>query len=240
MATKYAIAMKQAVALSRIETSMAEVSNRLDVDRLDLPSITNRDPNLQQAKRFEHLADWCDGLLSRLEENEIDLGDAARVTANRNVVRDVLNVALNNMTRAELDQMLQDRFAIYDFKARVKQEVANKIIFEITGQALALDDIEDENGSDQDAPEAPEVKPGEAKHVTLLCDRCDEEILGMETDMGTAGYYLTDDDPWSKYSEDWEHVLCDDCMHSDPRYKADYPGAETDPVEAVEDEDDEV
>jgi hypothetical protein len=59
--------------------------------------------------------------------------------------------------------------------------------------------------------------------ITVTCDRCGREVIGMEGDGGTAGFYRVAEGIWSKYANEGEAILCDACMQSDPRYLADYP-----------------
>lgn len=58
----------------------------------------------------------------------------------------------------------------------------------------------------------------------IRCDRCllvlEDAHKGM---FFTAGYYeVGHGNCWSKYANENEHKICDDCMWSDPRYIADY------------------
>ena len=63
--------------------------------------------------------------------------------------------------------------------------------------------------------------------VTVVCDRCKQEIEGLEdkakTPLGfaTAGFYRAKHG-WDVYMNDGESVVCDDCMFADPRYQAEY------------------
>lgn len=61
--------------------------------------------------------------------------------------------------------------------------------------------------------------------ITIQCDRCKKELKDAFYDGEcTAGYYDTtaSESPWAKFSEPNENQVCDDCMHSDPRYQAVY------------------
>lgn len=61
------------------------------------------------------------------------------------------------------------------------------------------------------------------KPVTVICERCEKIVEGLESDIGTAGFYRASG--WAKYMDDDEQIVCDECMQSDPRYLADYPPA---------------
>jgi hypothetical protein len=65
--------------------------------------------------------------------------------------------------------------------------------------------------------------------VTVVCDRCDKIIEGIRTPHFTGGFYeISYDLPnlkassWRPYVNAGEHIVCDACMHSDPRYIAVY------------------
>lgn len=62
------------------------------------------------------------------------------------------------------------------------------------------------------------------KPIRLKCDRCNENIEGLEAGVGTSGFYRADiGTAWSKYARPGEHVICDACMWADPAYQKDYP-----------------
>lgn len=61
--------------------------------------------------------------------------------------------------------------------------------------------------------------------VTIVCDRCKQEVKGLRTESCTAGFYDTKPGGcWRKYANPDEEVVCDECMWQDPRYVADYGG----------------
>lgn len=65
----------------------------------------------------------------------------------------------------------------------------------------------------------------------IHCDRCHRKVEGWIDEDGTSyGVYVVDHGDWAKFAEGHEIVLCDRCMHCDPRYIAVYgPGCcETD------------
>lgn len=69
---------------------------------------------------------------------------------------------------------------------------------------------------------APDAAPGWGI-VTVKCDRCHQQIDGMRTDGLTAGFYEVEHGQgFGKYTNPGERIICDRCMHTDPRYIADY------------------
>jgi hypothetical protein len=64
-------------------------------------------------------------------------------------------------------------------------------------------------------------------NITVLCDRCHKKVHGIhDPEAGiTGGFYrvggAAQKNSWAKYRNSGEAVLCDKCMHSDIRYKAD-------------------
>ena len=61
--------------------------------------------------------------------------------------------------------------------------------------------------------------------VTVVCDRCKQEVKGLWTESATAGFYSTKSESyWSKYANPEEEVVCDECMWTDDRYIAAYGG----------------
>ena len=63
------------------------------------------------------------------------------------------------------------------------------------------------------------------KTIRITCDRCGKEVEGtldLCPSTGvviTGGYYLVAEGNWKEYQRDDEEYVCDDCMHSDPKYK---------------------
>jgi hypothetical protein len=56
----------------------------------------------------------------------------------------------------------------------------------------------------------------------FICDRCKKEIDGFhDIILGmTAGYYNLDEGScWQLYARGDEKIICDECMHKDPKYK---------------------
>lgn len=53
----------------------------------------------------------------------------------------------------------------------------------------------------------------------LTCDRCHRSLPNATPPANpfTAGYYLIGF-LWSQFADPGEHVVCDRCMHADPRY----------------------
>jgi hypothetical protein len=61
----------------------------------------------------------------------------------------------------------------------------------------------------------------------LSCDRCHQKFQGFMVGEFTAGFYVRGSKQYNKH--DWglwmapeEKVVCDRCMHADPRYVAIY------------------
>ncbi len=67
MATRSAIAARQAAALERIERAAAELAHMLRVVLPDL-RVTNRDPEMAKAQRLEAEAEFLEAILARLGE----------------------------------------------------------------------------------------------------------------------------------------------------------------------------
>lgn len=59
------------------------------------------------------------------------------------------------------------------------------------------------------------------KDITVQCDRCGKIVYGQydEASKTTAGYYDVSESSWNVFASWEEHNVCDDCMHSDPKYK---------------------
>lgn len=63
----------------------------------------------------------------------------------------------------------------------------------------------------------------ESIHVTVSCDRCQEEVEGMRFDNATAGFYeVGPGKSWAQFAREGEDVVCDTCMQADPVYQAVY------------------
>ena len=59
--------------------------------------------------------------------------------------------------------------------------------------------------------------------VTVICDRCKRSIEGLRTGSATGGFYdIEAGGWWAGFADPGEKNVCDDCMHSDPRYVAVY------------------
>lgn len=60
--------------------------------------------------------------------------------------------------------------------------------------------------------------------VTVKCDRCGKSIQRIHVpDVATAGYYMVGKGKaFERYARQGESIVCDDCMHADPAYRADY------------------
>ena len=62
------------------------------------------------------------------------------------------------------------------------------------------------------------------KAVTINCDRCGKVVSGKigicptSGDVITKGYYIVSDGNWSEFARWEEEIICDDCMHIDPKY----------------------
>ena len=59
------------------------------------------------------------------------------------------------------------------------------------------------------------------KDITVQCDRCGKIVYGQHDEdvKLTAGYYDVAEGSWAEFARWEEQVVCDDCMHSDPKYK---------------------
>lgn len=53
--------------------------------------------------------------------------------------------------------------------------------------------------------------------VIVTCDRCKNKIKGIESIDCTGGFYKASK-YWSKFMNDGENILCDNCMFQDERY----------------------
>jgi len=62
------------------------------------------------------------------------------------------------------------------------------------------------------------------KDITITCDRCGKVVTGnMEhcDEYGgtiTSGFYIVSEGNWKEFGRWEEENICDDCMHSDPKY----------------------
>ncbi len=63
------------------------------------------------------------------------------------------------------------------------------------------------------------------KEITVICDRCDKNVEGIiekcpDTDGAiTSGYYVVaEGSAWHEYARWGEEIVCDECMHADPKY----------------------
>jgi len=68
--------------------------------------------------------------------------------------------------------------------------------------------------------------------VTVTCDRCEQEVEGMEfagseaagQPGGTSGFYRIDEaGNWGQFANEGEQIICDTCMLKDARYRRVYP-----------------
>lgn len=64
------------------------------------------------------------------------------------------------------------------------------------------------------------------KNIKIECDRCGVEVNGTVLIDGddivcTGGFYDVVNG-WTEYAEPGEMIVCDKCMHSDPKYKEIY------------------
>ena len=60
------------------------------------------------------------------------------------------------------------------------------------------------------------------KSVSVACDRCHKTVHGLESSMGTSGFYRMAG-IWGMYREsDKENVVCDECMRKNEKYRKDY------------------
>lgn len=63
------------------------------------------------------------------------------------------------------------------------------------------------------------------KNIQITCDRCGKLVEGLFDvckDTGaitTGGYYIVSEGNWRKFQRWEEENVCDECMHSDPKYK---------------------
>lgn len=66
------------------------------------------------------------------------------------------------------------------------------------------------------------------KDIIVTCDRCGKVVNGtIDTcpdtkQIVTGGYYIVSDGNWKEFARWEEEIVCDDCMHSDPKYKKIY------------------
>jgi hypothetical protein len=66
------------------------------------------------------------------------------------------------------------------------------------------------------------------KTIRITCDRCGQEVEGVLDKCKstgviiTGGYYIVAEGNWQEYQRDDEEYVCDNCMHSDPKYIAIY------------------
>ncbi len=63
--------------------------------------------------------------------------------------------------------------------------------------------------------------------VTITCDRCGKVVRGLSYQderfgLITAGFYDVTVGFWSHFARWEEELVCDECMHSCPKYKAIY------------------
>jgi hypothetical protein len=54
-------------------------------------------------------------------------------------------------------------------------------------------------------------------NVIIKCDRCKQDIEGLQTEDFTGGFYRTEG-YWSKFANEGEKIVCDNCMFNDARY----------------------
>ncbi len=62
-------------------------------------------------------------------------------------------------------------------------------------------------------------------NVTVVCDRCNKEVQGIKVEgVATGGFYEVGPtgEPWGRFANPGETIVCDDCMCHDPRYIAVY------------------
>jgi hypothetical protein len=64
------------------------------------------------------------------------------------------------------------------------------------------------------------------KEITITCDRCGKVVHGIEevTNVGkyTGGFYDVSEGYWSEFARWEESLVCDQCMHSCPKYRKIY------------------
>ena len=59
--------------------------------------------------------------------------------------------------------------------------------------------------------------------IEIECSRCHKKVEGWKDNIATAGFYIVQKgNYWSKYANEGEEYLCDECMFKEPRYIADY------------------
>lgn len=58
--------------------------------------------------------------------------------------------------------------------------------------------------------------------VIVVCNRCDKTVEGLRSELGTSGFYNTENTIWTQFANPDEKIVCDICMHLDPRYTAVY------------------
>lgn len=63
------------------------------------------------------------------------------------------------------------------------------------------------------------------KDVKITCDRCGKVVEGTMSKtpkdgvIVTGGFYIVAEGSWKEYQRDDEEYICDECMHTDPKYK---------------------
>lgn len=67
------------------------------------------------------------------------------------------------------------------------------------------------------------------KSITIRCDRCKLIVEGfLSLDGNTSRFYRVNADilagtaSWNDYGRDGEALICDACMHADPKYLKDF------------------
>ena len=66
------------------------------------------------------------------------------------------------------------------------------------------------------------------KNITITCDRCGNVVEGIIDKckttgaIVTGGYYIVAEGSWKEFARDTEEYVCDDCMHTDPKYQKIY------------------
>jgi hypothetical protein len=59
-------------------------------------------------------------------------------------------------------------------------------------------------------------------NIKIKCDRCKKQVEGIIFDSGiTAGFYDVAGG-WATYGRKNESIVCDSCMHKDPKYRKVY------------------
>ncbi len=67
--------------------------------------------------------------------------------------------------------------------------------------------------------------PKRMKKIQIQCDRCGRLVEGCidknkDGDIiSTGGFYMVADGSWKDFGRWEEEYVCDECMHSDPKYK---------------------